>query len=62
MNTLKFADNLAGETIVRRLDEFPELTQAVREGDLLRISTLCAQLFEWNSHTRIPPQQPPIAS
>jgi hypothetical protein len=37
-------DNIAG-----RLGEFPELTKAVREGDLEKVSTLCGQLFVLNS-------------
>lgn len=30
---------------VRRLDEFPELLQALRDGDLLMVRLFCAQLF-----------------
>jgi hypothetical protein len=34
-----------GGKIVRRLDEFPELEKALREGDLLTGRLFCAQLF-----------------
>ena len=44
------------DKIVRRLDEFPELTKALREGDLATVSILCAQLFELNSDTKVPSQ------
>ena len=37
------------DKIVGRLGDFPELTQAVREGDLETTSILCAKLFELNS-------------
>jgi hypothetical protein len=36
--------------IVRRLDEFPELMQALRRGDLPAGRLLCAQVF--NFHPR----------
>jgi len=35
-----YSDNIVG-----RLGEFPELTQAVREGDLETVRFLCEQLF-----------------
>jgi len=38
---------------VRRLDDFPELLHALREGDLLTGRLFCAQLFDcdgWRSH------------
>jgi len=34
-----------GGKIVRRLDEFPELEKALREGDLLTGRLFCAKLF-----------------
>ena len=34
------------DKIVGMLGEFPELTKAVREGDLTAVCVLCAQLFE----------------
>jgi hypothetical protein len=34
---------------VGRLGDFPELTQAVREGDVPTITVLCAELFGLNS-------------
>jgi hypothetical protein len=33
--------------------EYPELTKAVRRGDLSTISLLCARLFDWNSKTKM---------
>lgn len=33
------------DTILRRLDEFPELAQALRDGDVLTGRLFCAQLF-----------------
>ena len=43
------ADNqvpLHTDTIVRRLDLFPELLQALRDGDLLAGRLFCAELFD----------------
>jgi hypothetical protein len=34
------------DKIVRRLDDFPELVQALRDGDQLTGRLFCAQLFE----------------
>ena len=34
------------DTIVRRLDLFPELLQALRDGDLLAGRLFCAELFD----------------
>lgn len=34
-----------GDKIVRRLDEFPELLQALRDGDLSTVRLIWAQLF-----------------
>ena len=34
------------DTIVRRLDLFPELLQALRDGDLLAGRLFCADLFD----------------
>ena len=39
---------------VGMLGEFPELTKAVREGDLEKISVLCGQLFVLNSVPSVP--------
>ena len=46
MDTLKSGAR-AGKT-VRRLDEFPELEKALREGDLLAGRLFCAQLFDYD--------------
>jgi hypothetical protein len=39
------------DEMVRMLGEFPELTKAVRTGDLAAVSILCAQLFDLNAGT-----------
>lgn len=51
------SDHIAGV-----LGEFPELTKAVRAGDLAEISSLCAQLFDLNSATKLRPQPTSVAS
>jgi hypothetical protein len=48
------------DNIVGLLGDFPELTQAVREGDLATISILCAQLFV-NSVAKVRPHPTSIA-
>lgn len=48
----KTARFLHTDKIVGRLGDFPELTKAVRAGDVATVSTLCAQLFHSNSATR----------
>jgi hypothetical protein len=47
VNTLKsgFRDG----KIVRRLDEFPDLEKALRDGDLLTGRLCCAQLFDFET-------------
>jgi len=37
------------DKIVRRLDEFPELLQALRDGDLLTVRFFWEQLFDCDS-------------
>jgi len=44
------------------LGEFPELTKAVRDGDLAGISFLCEQLFQLNSDMNIRPEPTAIAA
>lgn len=42
------------DKIVRRLDGFPELVQALRDGDLVTGRLFCAQLFDcdgWQNRT-----------
>jgi hypothetical protein len=36
---------LRGDRIVRRIDEFPELSRALRDGDIPTARKLCARLF-----------------
>jgi hypothetical protein len=35
-----------GDRIVRRIDDYPELSKALREGDLPTARLLCARLFD----------------
>jgi hypothetical protein len=41
--------SIRGHKIVRRLDEFPELIQALRDGDLMTGRCYCAQLFDFDT-------------
>ena len=52
MNTLKsgFRDG----KIVCRLDEFPELVEALHEGDLLTARLYCAQIFDFDAGESAP--------
>lgn len=47
--TAKTAHFVHSDKTVGMLGDFPELTRAVREGDLEKVSILCAQLFVLNS-------------
>ena len=42
------------DKIVGVFGEYPELTQAVRDGDVAMVRTLCAQLFDSNTQTKVP--------
>lgn len=46
MNTVK--SGFCGGKIVHRLDEFPELEKALRDGDLLKGRLFCAELFHFD--------------
>jgi hypothetical protein len=46
--------SVCSDKVVCTLGEFPELTKAVRDGDLATVSILCAQLFDLNSETKVP--------
>jgi hypothetical protein len=46
VNTLK--SGFRGGKIVHRLDEFPELEKALRDGDLLTGRLFCAELFHFD--------------
>jgi hypothetical protein len=39
------ATRFSGDKVVFRLDAFPELTKALRDGDVTTGRTLCARLF-----------------
>ena len=43
MDSVKSASG--DDATVRKLDEFPELLEALRDGDLLTARSVCAQLF-----------------
>jgi hypothetical protein len=46
VNTLK--STFRGGKIVRRLDGFPELEKALRDGDLVTGRLFCVQLFQFD--------------
>ena len=50
------------DEIVCALGNLPELTKAVRDGDLSTISVLCARLFYLNSDQESPVTSPLMAS
>jgi len=50
------------DKIVGRFGEFPELTQAVREGDVATVSILCGQLFRLNAGMSIRPKPTAMAA
>ena len=47
-----------GDKIVRRLDLFPELLQALRDGDLLTGRLFCAQLFDFDARRSFRVREP----
>ena len=47
------------DKIVRRLDLFPELVQALRDGDLLTGRLFCAQLFDFDGRQNHPVEVTP---
>ena len=54
MNHLKASENPLDATIVCRLDQFPELTAALRSGDIVTARRICAQLFDLDSGATTP--------
>jgi hypothetical protein len=42
------------DKIVGVLGEYPELTKAVRDGDVATVRILCAQLFDLNTQAKVP--------
>ncbi len=46
------------DKIVRRLDEFPELVEALRNGDRVSARLLFAQLFDGEDWTEALPSKP----
>jgi hypothetical protein len=49
------------DATVRKLDEFPQLIEALRDGDLLTARSLCAQLFGIDRLQRSDAAEAPIA-
>ena len=49
------------DATVRKLDEFPQLLQALRDGDLLTARLVCAQLFGIDRVLRSHAGEAPIA-
>ena len=47
------------DKIVRRLDDFPELVQALRDGDLLTVRLFCTQLFDCDGQRNPAGEQTP---
>lgn len=48
MTNFENSVSFPSDKIVRRLDQFPDLVQALRDGDLLTGRLFCAQLFDAN--------------
>lgn len=46
------------DTIVRRLDEYPELLAALRDSDFLTARSFCAQLFNLDGRTNAAEPRP----
>jgi hypothetical protein len=46
------------DKIVGVLGEYPELTKAVRDGDVATVRILCAQLFDLNTQAKVPLSAP----
>jgi hypothetical protein len=58
MNDRKASEKPADDTIVLRLDEFPELEAALRCGDYVTARRICSQLFGLDSGATTPPRRP----
>ena len=58
MNTLKATERPVDDTIVRRLDEFPELATALLSGDLPTARMICSRLFNMDSDAPKSPRRP----
>jgi len=50
MKTRKALRKPVDDSIVLRLDEFPELAAALRSGDVKTARVICAQLFDLDSN------------
>jgi hypothetical protein len=57
MNHQQASENPLDQTIVRRLDQFPELAAALRSGDIVTARRICSQLFDLDSGATIPPRR-----
>jgi len=53
-----------GDRIVRRIDDYPELDQALRDGDLSTARVLCARLFDLRQEkvSKTPASRPTAAA
>ncbi len=49
------------DTIVRRLDDFPELLAALRDSDFLTARSFCAQMFNLDARTSLAAPRPASA-
>ncbi len=58
MNDRKASQKPADDTIVLRLDEFPELAEALRRGDYVTARRICFQIFDLDSGAITPPRRP----
>ena len=54
MNLQQASDKPLDDTIVCRLDQFPELAAALRSGDIVTARRICSQLFDLDSGATTP--------
>ena len=54
MNRQQASDKPLDDTIVCRLDQFPELAAALRSGDIVTARRICSQLFDLDSGATTP--------
>jgi hypothetical protein len=54
MNHQKASDKPLDDTIVCRLDQFPELAAALQSGDIVTARRICSQLFDLDSGATTP--------
>jgi hypothetical protein len=54
MNLQQASGKPLDDTIVCRLDQFPELAAALRSGDIVTARRICSQLFDLDSGATTP--------